>query len=757
MITPETKQLEFNYYSIDLNGLDNWKEANSASVPLSGSNILTGANGSTVQTGDLRSGNFVKSSTGWQLTSEGNLEANDGDFRGTITATTGLIGKWNINATSIYTGTEDHSGYTANAGDLTIYSDGSDASIHAKNFYIDTTGTFYTTAGSLSGVTITAIPNDTSTDISLLDMTHNLVFSVTDKDTVAWATGTITLSNGRTFSISAGNTGNMSAKTYIYLDTAVSLIVLQTTTTTATAMGANKKLVAVAQNGSAEATFQVNEGIGGLKLTAAMTSISNNDWAFSGTWSVTDADTVAWGSGTLTTSNGGSYSITGANTGNMSAKNYIYFDLGVSATAFQLTTTAATAIGDGKILIAIAQNGTSEANYIVMNDKAHNIDAANIVAGSITANEIAASTITADRMSVTTLSAITADLGTITAGTVTGATVRTAASGSRFSMNGTSFQGIASDNDVVFEVVVDGVNEGDVIMGDDTGSAYAKWDNSAGTFTIYGSNLNADTQTFTSSGTWTKPSGLSGTELVIVQAWGGGGAGGAGIYSDNSAGGGGGGGGCFVERKFKASELGATETVTIGAAGTGGAGAGGVGGNTTFGTLLTAYGGGGGGKGTGSAVTNGRGGGGGGGGIAAVGSVGADGTAAVGAGGTGGAMVGGAAGVSSNFGGAGGATALSVSAGESVYGGGGGGGGGCTDQLPGRSYYGGGGGGGGHSGGGTMTGGVAIIYGGNGGNGRTTPTAGTAPGGGGGGAYSTSGTVNGASGAKGQVIVWTFK
>ena len=324
---------------------------------------------------------------------------------GNLTATSGAIGGWTINATSIYTGTEDFSGYTANAGDITIYSNGTDASIHAKNWYIDTTGAFYSTAGSISGVSVTAIPNDTVTDISLLDFTHDLVFSVTDKDTVAWALGTITLSSGRTFSISASNTGNMAARTYIYLDTAVSSTALQTTTTVATAMGANKKLIAVAQNGAAEASFQVNQGIGGMKLTAGMTSISKNDWNFSGAWSVTDADTIAWGAGTLTTSNGGSYSITGSNTGNMTAKTYVYFDLAVSATALQLTTTAATAIGDGKILIAVCKNGTGEASFIVMNDQAYNIDAANIVAGSITTNEIAATTITASNIAANTITA----------------------------------------------------------------------------------------------------------------------------------------------------------------------------------------------------------------------------------------------------------------------------------------------------------------------------------------------------------------
>lgn len=70
---------------------------------------------------------------------------------GSVTATTGKIGNWNINATSLYTGTEDHSGYTTNAGDITLYSNGSDASIHAKNFYIDTTGNLTCQTATISG------------------------------------------------------------------------------------------------------------------------------------------------------------------------------------------------------------------------------------------------------------------------------------------------------------------------------------------------------------------------------------------------------------------------------------------------------------------------------------------------------------------------------------------------------------------------------------------------------------------------------
>jgi hypothetical protein len=94
-----------------------------------------------------------------------------------------------------------------------------------------------------------------------------------------------------------------------------------------------------------------------------------------------------------------------------------------------------------------------------------------------------------------------------------------------------------------------------------------------------------DTQTFTSSGTWTKPTGA---KLAIVELWGGGGGGGRG---SNANGGGGGGYGCFL---LPLASLGATETVTIGAGGTGRTGSNGdgtAGGDSTFGSHAKATGG----------------------------------------------------------------------------------------------------------------------------------------------------------------------
>ncbi len=98
-------------------------------------------------------------------------------------------------------------------------------------------------------------------------------------------------------------------------------------------------------------------------------------------------------------------------------------------------------------------------------------------------------------------------------------------------------------------------------------------------------------RTYTSSDTWTKPSGLN---FVIVEVQGGGGAAGGTAATNGSqwCAGDGGGAGAYARKKVLTASLGSTETVTVGAAGVGVSGtSGGNGGNSSFGSHCTANGG----------------------------------------------------------------------------------------------------------------------------------------------------------------------
>lgn len=281
------------------------------------SNYLTGAGffvGKHSGTYKLHIGNPAGDFLSWSgsaLSITGSLTATS------ITATSGTIGGFTLGATTL-TATNlilDSSGQRITLGSSNdiIILDADDATyrlwignataasapFRVTKAGVATAANFFLTGGDIAS---------TVYDKAVQGWTSNIAFTSTDNDTVSWGAGSIRMQDGTTYSISSGNTGNMGALTYIYLDPAVSITVLQTTTTYSTASGDDKVLIAIAQNHASAGASVIPLGggqplINGGDQITALSIVAGNIAASTitaGKLSVTELSAISANLGTIT-------------------------------------------------------------------------------------------------------------------------------------------------------------------------------------------------------------------------------------------------------------------------------------------------------------------------------------------------------------------------------------------------------------------------------------------------------------------------
>jgi hypothetical protein len=223
-------------------------------------NKKLGASSNSIYGSMMNSVNFRTGVSGWQLTPDGNLEANSGTFRGSLVA----------NSLDIPDTTTANSFHVATNGD-TWWGATSLGSAVAKilSTGIATFTSITITGGSVLTSVLSGTIGQANLNVANQGWTQTCTFTVTSALQVDWTSGSFITSDGTLYSISAGNTSSMSAKTYIYLDTSISSTTYQISSTSSDAVGAGKVLVAIAQNGTGEATFEVLGGQGGKNIDAS--------------------------------------------------------------------------------------------------------------------------------------------------------------------------------------------------------------------------------------------------------------------------------------------------------------------------------------------------------------------------------------------------------------------------------------------------------------------------------------------------------
>lgn len=99
----------------------------------------------------------------------------------------------------------------------------------------------------------------TTLDVSNWGWGQTGAFASASSNAVSWGAGTFLSADGTSYAISAGTTGAMSVKTYIYLDLLTSTTAYQITTNPSMAVGIGKVLIGVANPGATSATYNLSQ------------------------------------------------------------------------------------------------------------------------------------------------------------------------------------------------------------------------------------------------------------------------------------------------------------------------------------------------------------------------------------------------------------------------------------------------------------------------------------------------------------------
>jgi len=279
---------------------------------------------------------------------------------------------------------------------------------------------------------------------------------------------------------------------------------------------------------------------------------------------------------------------------------------------------------------------------------------------------------------------------TITGGTITNVTITSLVGPVAVNSGGTGQSSLTANN----VLLGNGTNSVQTVSPGSTGNVLTSTGSSWISQSVSSIVATATTE-YTANTTWNKANVSSACTMALIECWGGGGGGRGGIAG--SLGGAGGGGGGYASLIVPLSKLSNTVAITVGVGGSGSQNvAAGNGTNTSFGSLLIAYGG----TGARSNTTSGFGG------SCLAAPTPGDPGFPDGGGGSGPASA------SGPFGGGGGSDAASAAAGLAINGGGGGGWANATIAVAGGTSSGGGAGGNGSTG---NVGGAGSLPGGGGG------------------------------------------